>query len=105
MTIEKQKLTDIKQKITEFQEELEEKTNLISYRLDDLKKKEKVLVALKKVSPTLPTEFPKNFEFVLNYGDIVLTGNQKFLDFEDQADLNEKFIVPPLESGSQKIKI
>jgi hypothetical protein len=56
---------------------------LITYRLDDLKKKEKVLVALKKVSPNLPSTFPKNFEFVLSYGDIILTGNQKFLDFED----------------------
>lgn len=80
---QKEKLTGIKEKISEFQEQLEEKTNLITYRLDDLKKKEKVLVALKKVSPNLPSTFPKNFEFVLSYGDIILTGNQKFLDFED----------------------
>lgn len=42
---------------------------------------------------------------MLNYSDIVLTGNQKFLDFEDEGDLNEKFVVPLLESGSTTIKL
>lgn len=34
-----------------------------------------------RVLPELPENFPKNFEFMLHYQDIVLTGNQKFLDF------------------------
>jgi hypothetical protein len=43
--------------------------------------KPSILLVVNRINPHLPEDFPKNFEFVLNYVDIVLTGNQKFLDF------------------------
>lgn len=74
--------SEVKERISELQEELEEKTNLIHQRMEGLKEnKGSILLVINRISPHLPESFPKNFEFVLNYSDIVLTGNQKFLDF------------------------
>lgn len=50
--------------------------------MEELKRKETLLVTLKKIEPEVPENFPKNYFCQLSYEDTVLTGTQKFTDFD-----------------------
>lgn len=59
---------------------------------------------MSKIVPELPEGFPKNYNVQIVYEDVVVTGNQKFVDF-DENSIDEKFILPLLESEIAKFEV
>lgn len=51
-------------------------------KMEELKRKETLLITLRKIEPEVPENFPKNYFCQLAYEDTLLTGSQKFTDFD-----------------------
>jgi hypothetical protein len=73
-------------------------------RMEELKRKETLLITLQKILPDVPEDFPKNYFCQLVYEDTVLTGTQKFTDFDENL-IEEKFVLPLLFSNSIKVEL
>lgn len=71
-----------KEELLELQENYEERNNGMIARMEELKRKETLLITLQKILPDVPEDFPKNYFCQLVYEDTVLTGTQKFTDFD-----------------------
>ena len=52
-------------------------------KLDDLKREQKIYLILNKFEPEIPESFPKNYTIQIVYEDGNFTGNQKFIDFDE----------------------
>ena len=50
----------------------------------------------------MPEGFPKNYHIQITYEDVTVTGNQKFVDF-DQNIVDERFILPLLSSENARM--
>lgn len=72
--------------------------------MEELKRKETLLITLKKIEPEMPEDFPKNYFCQLVYEDTLLTGSQKFTDFDENV-VEEKFVVPLLFSNVVKVEV
>lgn len=90
--------------LAELQEDYEERSNSIISKIEELKRKETLLITLKKIEPEVPEDFPKNYFCQLVYEDTLLTGSQKFTDFDENV-VEEKFVVPLLFSSSVKVEV
>lgn len=59
---------------------------------------------MQKIEPSVPENFPKNYFLQLSYEDVVVTGNHKYVDFDENL-IEEKFIIPLLTSSKAKLEI
>lgn len=92
------------QELNQLQENFEKRTNALISKIDDLKRKESIMLILLKISPEVPKNFPKNYCCKVVYEDEVHTGNHKLLDFEDTI-INDKFILPLLLTTTVRVEI
>lgn len=83
---------------------LEESSNVVVSKLEDLSRKPTITVSVAKVLPEIPESFPKNYNVQITYEDVVMTGNQKFVDF-DENNIDDKLILPLLSSETAKLEI
>jgi hypothetical protein len=60
------------------------------------------LLTLGKIEPEVPENWPKNYYCQVVYEDALLTGNQKFTDFDENI-IEEKFVLPLLFASTAKI--
>lgn len=63
-----------------------------------------MLITLRRIEPEIPESFPKNYFCQLVYEDNVLTGTQKFTDFDENV-IEEKFVLPLLFSSIVKVEV
>lgn len=91
-----------KEDLQELQESFEERNNSIISKIEELKRKETLLITLRRIEPEIPESFPKNYFCQLVYEDNVLTGTQKFTDFDENV-IEEKFVLPLLFSSIVKV--
>jgi len=93
-----------KEELLDLQENFEERNNSIISKMEELRRKETLLITLKRIEPEIPEGFPKNYFCQLVYEDTTLTGSQKFTDFDDNV-IEEKFVLPLLFSSAVKVEI
>lgn len=93
-----------KDKLHEVFDTLEEKNNLAFSKIEDLNRKATIVISVGKILPEIPENFPKNYHIQVLYEDVLITGNQKFVDFDENI-IDEKFILPLLSSETIKIEI
>lgn len=66
-------------------------------KLEDLNRKPTIIISVSKILPEIPENFPKNYNIQIVYEDVTVTGNQKFVDFDENI-VDERFILPLLSS-------
>ena len=67
----------------QFLKGYKERTDSIISKLEDLKRKETIVLTMQKIEPSVPENFPKNYFLQLSYEDVVVTGNHKYVDFDE----------------------
>lgn len=90
--------------LAELQEDYEERSNSMISKMEELKRKETLLITLHKIEPDVPEHFPKNYFCQLVYEDTQLTGSQKFTDFDENV-VEEKFVLPLLFASIVKVEV
>ena len=73
-------------------------------KMEELKRKETILITLKRIEPEVPEGFPKNYFCQIAYEDTLFTGTQKFTDFDENV-IEEKFVLPLLFSSTVKVEV
>lgn len=75
---------------------------MVVSKIEDLTRKPTIIVSISKILPQMPEGFPKNYHIQITYEDVTVTGNQKFVDF-DQNIVDERFILPLLSSENARM--
>ena len=100
----KEKKIKRREELNDLADTMEETSNTVVAKLEDLTRKPTIVISVVKIMPEVPEGFPKNYNVQLSYEDVMLTGNQKFVDFDENI-IDEKFIVPLLTSETAKIEV
>lgn len=74
---------------------------MVVSKLEDLNRKPTIIILVSKILPEIPESFPKNYNIQITYEDVVVTGNQKFTDF-DENNIDDKLILPLLSSENAR---
>lgn len=100
----KEKKIKKRDELNDVADSIEEQSNIIVSKLEELSRKPTIFISASKILPEIPEGFPKNYNVQIVYEDVIVTGNQKFVDFDENI-IDEKFILPLLESETAKFEI
>ena len=93
-----------KEYLRDLHDNIEEKNTKFMQKLEELKRKQSIMLTVGKIEPEIPENFPKNYFVQIVYEDVNLSGNQKFVDFDENV-IDEKFVLPLLGSSVVRMEI